>query len=469
MERKRTPLALETSAPAAKQHRTPPSVSKNPSRSESSFIWRTRSLDDGRCSSSKKAARDSPSGGNEERRHCDENLMIENNHHQQEEDRQQRLQQQQEPLHSSFDASLLENDDFHSIFRVSKRRASDSEGGHGLSSSNDLTPYSSGRKHLRQPNTLSDGTAHKTDLDNNGEEDELVCPGTVRKLARHNSNESIKSKGTPVRPPTHNWRATTTTTTTTTNASSNSRAQAAVAAAPQSVWKPPLIKFPLTPTAPNSTATTHPPTTQERPFETTTTEMDSMATNNSPSTTPFRFTSFPASLPRVHPPLREMNSGCSSSVRKRMFPPSSTGTTTTTTHAHQQPPSSTAGAAGPAAVNHSREEDGTQNTSISSLSTHGEEDPRMPPVHTRRFMEEYANSDDDDEDDEDDCDDDDCTGGHRGGGGTRLNFNLLLSPKMPLPKDESPFKDLGEAAQQGMYNKNCGDIQMEKSALTCLK
>ena len=91
-------------------------------------------------------------------------------------------------------------------------------------------------------------------------------------------------------------------------------------------------------------------------------------------------------------------------------------------------------------MNASREEDGTQNTSISSLSTHGEEDPRMPPVHTRLFMEEeYAYSDDDEEDD-----DDDCTR-------TRLDFNLMLSPKMP--KEESPFKDLGEAAQKGEWNE----------------
>ena len=94
-------------------------------------------------------------------------------------------------------------------------------------------------------------------------------------------------------------------------------------------------------------------------------------------------------------------------------------------------------------MNQSREEEGTINTSISSLSSHGEEDPRMPPVHTRLFMEEeYAYSDDEEEED-----DDDCTGVV---GRTRLNFNLMLSPKMPMQKEESPFKVLErEEAQKG--------------------
>lgn len=174
MDRKRTPLAdsaLEESA--AKQQRTPPVVKP----SSESFIWRTRSLDDGRSRSSARSGNSDSSHGEERR---DERLPNKESH--EEEDLQQ-------PLHSSFDASLLENDDFHSIFRVSKRRASAS----GISSlwnnaSNDLTPHSSGRKHLRQPKTRT--------LRNDGEEDEsLVCPGTVRKLARHNSNESIKSRG----------------------------------------------------------------------------------------------------------------------------------------------------------------------------------------------------------------------------------------------------------------------------------
>lgn len=193
-----------------------------------------------------------------------------------------------------------------------------------------------------------------------------------------------------------------------------------------SMWKPPLVKFPLTPTAPNSTTTTHPPTTQERPLETTV-EMGSLATNSSPSTTPFRFTSFPASLPRVQHPLRDAAHALApDSVRKRMFPPSTHHSTAAV------PP-----------MNQSREEDGTQNTSISSLSTHGEEDPRMPPVHTRLFEDEdvdleYRYSDDDD----------DCTGLV---GRTRLNFNLMLSPKMPMQKDESPFKEIRETSQKDVF------------------
>ncbi|CAB9520720.1 associated tyrosine- and threonine-specific cdc2-inhibitory kinase [Seminavis robusta] len=392
---RRLPLMERTAATASTSRESqesplPTTAGTSTGGSNDSYIWRTRSLDDGRSSCRKSTHNHSP----EERR-----------------------QEEQEPpqhtpsaaLHSSFDAALLDND-FHSIFRVAKRRASASAAtlGSALKQQQqqqqpppELTPHSScGRKHLRQQATVHSNRLFHNCNDNtelaDDEEDELACPGTVRKLARHNSNESIKSKGTPVR---HfsishqNWR--TNTTISTNNTSSKQPAS----------WKPPLLhKFPLTPTAP-STATTL-PTTQ--PDETT---------------EPFRFTSFPASLPRVHP--RDVPD----SVRKRMmFPPPS----------NQQ-------------VNHSREEDGTQNTSISSLSTHGEDDARMqlPPVHTRLFLEEeqYAYSDDDDDDEEEED-------GAAAAGRTRLNFNMMLSSPTNSSKnnnnnkEESPFKDLGEAAEK---------------------
>ena len=87
----------------------------------------------------------------------------------------------------------------------------------------------------------------------------------------------------------------------------------------------------------------------------------------------------------------------------------------------------------------------------------------MPPVHTRLFLEdaEYAYSDDDDDDN-----DNALTTATEEVGRTRLNFNgLMTSPKhkpqtttkAPLspssslpPNEDSPFKDLGEAAEKGM-------------------
>jgi len=395
---------------------------------------------------------------------------------------------QQQPLHCSFDGSFLaengsqinndsnnsgsnpdndNNSHATSIFRTSKRRASES--GAALFNNNNnndssilSTPHSSGRKHLRQPiaktpigaKTPGGGTGADAAAGNSPfysfaaaeEDDEFICPGTVRKLARHNSNESAKSKGTPVRllgSSTPGWK-------------SNNNC-------PASVWKAPrtqgISKFQLTPTAPNSTATTQPPTTQQRPVPDSgnyknlhhhhhnNNMIKNQHNNNSPSGTPFRFTSFPASLPRVHPPLRDAAAPAKGegpevpdSIRKRMyfgFPPSSSqhqhhlhGATTgagaaaapsSTYHHHQQHNN-----------NHSREEDGTQNTSISSLSTHGEDDPRMPPVHTRLFLDEeqYAYSDDDDEDDDNGNTNNNNTNDANAAavGRTRLNFNLLLSP-----------------------------------------
>jgi len=166
------------------------------------------------------------------------------------------------------------------------------------------------------------------------------------------------------------------------------------------------------------------------------------------------------------------------SVRKRMFATTphhaNTAAAATTITSNYNNATAAAGGGGALAASSSvintsyQSKEDTQNTSISSLSTQGEEDPRMPPVHTRLFSEdaEYAYSDDDD----DVVIDDD----HRvGEGGTRLNFNLFKSPQQAATTttktsvnstqekngiqhtrsntEESPFKDLGEAAEKGMF------------------
>jgi hypothetical protein len=489
LKHKRQPLVERSSQEGCQESPLPPgSIHGN----DQSWIWRTRSLDDGRRGS--RAACTSSQEEDQEEINNNTNLHI---HHMQTaliKDRDVEeldLRRPQKPLHSSFDdAALLDDnvnndhdDNFQSIFRVTKRRASasasttlGSASKQSISSGNELTPHSSGRKHLRQQAKARTGN-NLFGNDNEGtteeEEDELVCPGTVRKLARHNSNESIKSKGTPVRPrgtPTFLWR------TGGTHANMRPPCSSNVNAASNtnnnnngaSVWKPPVTKFPLfplTPTAPNSTATasTHPPTTQERPFETTARTNTTIDTTiavaldpDSPSVTPFRFTSFPASLPRVHPPLRETYGlSVPDSVRKRMFPPS----TTTAHHHHPCAASAPTPFHHSNNLNNSREEDGTQNTSLSSLSTHGEDDPRMPSVHTRLFLEEesYAYSDDEDDDQvgQAEEEEDGTHNGHDKPGvaatRTRLNFNLLLNPKIvSLQKEQSPFKALGgNAAEKG--------------------
>jgi hypothetical protein len=158
----------------------------------------------------------------------------------------------------------------------------------------------------------------------------------------------------------------------------------------------------------------------------TTIESDSVDTS-SPTTTRFRFTSFPASLPRVNNP-RDRH--CPDSVRKRM----------------------TFGDGGLYEGNcsQSRDDDGTQNTSISSLSDGGQQQTQSAsnkppsvlewknrqevisqnvdhdeggPVHAQLFPDEenfgYSDSDDDST----------ASPVLRGiVGRTRLNFNMVLTP-----------------------------------------
>ena len=143
-----------------------------------------------------------------------------------------------------------------------------------------------------------------------------------------------------------------------------------------------------------------------------------LQSDTSSPTTRFRFTSFPASLPRVNNPR---NRQCPDSVRKRM------NFAETSVHSD---------------ANQSRDDDGTQNTSISSLSGEGGHHHHLPlhpgthppsilelgaegvdrPVHGQLFPDEdFGYSDDDSTD---------SPGrGLVGRTGTRLNFNMVMSPK----------------------------------------
>jgi hypothetical protein len=158
----------------------------------------------------------------------------------------------------------------------------------------------------------------------------------------------------------------------------------------------------------------------------TTFETDSVDTS-SPTTTRFRFTSFPASLPRVNNPRSRQ---CPDSVCKKMSFYDTNNV---------------------CAMNQCKDDDGTHNTSISSLSAEGghhlpqQSDSRPPavlelnpliattseafvsdgyPTHARLFPyeENFGYSDDDDSVDSP----------IRGNvGRTRLNFNMLSSPESP--------------------------------------
>ena len=314
----------------------------------------------------------------------------------------------------------------------------------------------SGRKHMR-PNALREAA-------------EVYQPGTVRKQARTFSTKPATPR---VRPPGTMKKSASTTTPS--SAAKRRRAQwqpdrSAVPGVPPTPFlahlsSPPSrsVKYldnsifakdfngsiftafpvpaqtPNLPTGPfgtahslskfyNTTATNT--TAASSAVETTVESSDSVGTT-SPTTTRFRFTSFPASLPRVNNPRSR---DCPESLRKRIpFAP--------------EPPTSQQ-----SDPNQSRDDDGTQNTSISSLSAEGhqhmtlapgslvpptildihapatadEEDPDRP-VHAND--EEFGYSDDDD-DDEDDFAENDMQKEPQEiiAGRTRLNFNAVLSP-----------------------------------------
>jgi len=158
----------------------------------------------------------------------------------------------------------------------------------------------------------------------------------------------------------------------------------------------------------------------------------------------FRFTSFPASLPRVNNPRNTPRHG---SVRKRMdfegeafAEESSTGAVACTLNNYVNNNSISSNAE----LNQSRDDDGTQNTSISSLSAEGHHHhqhlPHLPAHDKLLFPEEAANSHEhnnllfgysDDEADDDvgyETNQEKLSVRKNSTGGTRLDFNVLLSP-----------------------------------------
>lgn len=181
-------------------------------------------------------------------------------------------------------------------------------------------------------------------------------------------------------------------------------------------------------------------------LETTVESSDSVDTS-SPTTTRFRFTTFPASLPRVNNPRsREYHD----SLRKRM----------------------SFGEAASCDANQSRDDDGTQNTSISSLSADGhhhmapvpgalpptildlhpphndlEDADSGRPIHAKLFAEDedFGYSDDDDSQ---------SSPARDIVGRTRLNFNTVLSPdKVGFnPKEAETTIDLMQTYDQRRIN-----------------
>ena len=188
-------------------------------------------------------------------------------------------------------------------------------------------------------------------------------------------------------------------------------------------------------------------------LESTLESSDSVDTS-SPTTTRFRFTAFPASLPRVNNPRSRE---CPDSVRKCMY--------------FAEPVSSEA--------NQSRDDDGTQNTSISSLSADGNhqhlapapgalpptildlhppllgdyDNDSMKPIHAKLFAEdeEFGYSDDDET----------ASSSVRDiVGRTRLNFNTVLSPD----KDGSNHKGTGRSFTRSYVHFLVSDFKLTDSS-----
>jgi hypothetical protein len=180
------------------------------------------------------------------------------------------------------------------------------------------------------------------------------------------------------------------------------------------------------------------------PLETTI-EIDSIETS---SPARFRFTSFPASLPRINNP-RTRDRQCPDSVRKRMsFGAEGTWTKSIDDANRPETVSDGAGVNQSCEVNQSRDDEGTHNTSISSLSAEGHQHLLEAPSATSHlatrtmkrgiffpnneshdlYGEDHGHfgySDDEDEDQNGDTDSDKKRGR---AGRTRLDFNVLVSP-----------------------------------------
>eukprot|EP00521_Asterionellopsis_glacialis_P008589 CAMPEP_0195286336 /NCGR_PEP_ID=MMETSP0707-20130614/3836_1 /TAXON_ID=33640 /ORGANISM="Asterionellopsis glacialis, Strain CCMP134" /LENGTH=1234 /DNA_ID=CAMNT_0040345969 /DNA_START=389 /DNA_END=4093 /DNA_ORIENTATION=- len=397
-------------------------------------------------------------------------------------------------LHQSFDAALLEscrNENSNSSHEKQGEYSSWDEYDSNVVHESTLGAELSGKKHLRQQAMA--------------EPAEMIHPGTVRKLPRRSSttktptqkrsvfplSSTVKKSGQSATPGSTNHRR------------AQHRVPLARKSGSSSTQRPRSSQqqqhnATLTPTRPRSGL---PPNTALKAstrtqvtLETTTTETDSHGTN-SPVTTPFRFTSFPASLPRVN----NLRTGSpfdgnrpADSVRKRMVFADVDSQVARGEEAFGEASDDTSMAGTRRAVvnqplhllaSTSRDDECTQNTSISSMSQDGhqqhmpsvagapsvpptvlewtdpvevdvdvsfhnndkndtitteheeEQDNRRPdPVHTKLFTEE---------DDIYDYSDDNSTNGTSplGMGRTRLNFNLVLSPNRGVDDGEESNED----------------------------
>ena len=379
--------------------------------SDNGVIWRTRSLDEADSS-------------------MDQSSEMMDEHHEE--------STVATALHSSLDATLLQ-DNSTSIFAESPSESRTSSWDEG-------DPSLSGRKHVRQ---LSEQAT------------ELNPPGTVRKKLAMSPDDYFfpssaaaapsKTPGRPLRPPGSAIKKKGSPT----PGSAAKRRRAPFAQRTPFAQRGSPMQRATTPSIDVSASATTPMTTAEGDSLTptrggsilksnnkwntcktavtaatsileTTLESTDSVTTSSPTTTRFRFTSFPASLPRVNNPRTRP---CPDSVRKRMpFAELS---------AHNE-------------ANQSRDDDaGTQNTSISSLSADGRPHQgtnEHPPsilewkqpegsdsaVHTRLFLDDdnFGYSDDETAD----------SPVRDIVGRTRLNFNMVLSP---------PGKDAAEEKYQG--------------------
>ena len=378
-------------------------------------------------------------------------------------------------LHTSFDCSFLENNGVHRSTMFDSQSSWDDEADPSLG---DL----SGRKHLLPQLPVETAT-------------EVIPPGTVRKkIPRRTPNNNLSgiSSGRPRY--SHQSGSTTTKKFFDDNAPSSAAKRRR---APLSQLKSPIRHTdPLTPALPLASTTKTPMTGRNDGYNSvfgaftssnqnagtgnkltitptrhvngttfstmkstsrfhntgttaasthleTTLESDSVETS-SPTTTRFKFTSFPASLPRVNNPR---NRQCPDSVRKRMSFGENNDLNDT---------------------NPLKDDDGTHNTSISSLSGEGgaqhltatnppavlewkckpegiapDDLEESGPAHAQLFPHEdnFGYSDED-------ADDSSASPVREIVGRTRLNFNLVLTPPGNDVKQE-PKQDQGKLTAVG--------------------
>ena len=300
-------------------------------------------------------------------------------------------------LHSSFDATLFDDEQEESIFRRSNR-VSDASSWEECADGEQ-----SGRKHHLQLVSIESAP--------------LSTPGTVRKLPRRNSNPGATNPALGDKTPRRHHSRPPTSKQTPSSASRRRRApllqrdspyrkspfrmppaartfNQQEANIPPVTGPKPLLGTPsqATPIHSKVSKTRKPETCQtattaENSFDATTVDSQDPF---SPASTPFRFASFPASLPRVNPrSYMETSSpldgpACPTTLRKRM---NFTKGKELLEGDYDYPASTTKRASRYVNIssmsNASRDEEGTQNSSMSSMSaeafSHMQTMPSFPP------------------------------------------------------------------------------------------